>query len=481
MGAMVEPDGGDSNKADRADGAGDDAAGGAEPRAPRRLSTREAADRLGVKPETLYAYVSRGLLGSVRAPGGRGSTFDPAEVDALADRSRRTRPGGLPPAPPPGAPPAELRTGITLIGEGHYWYRGVDAVALAGAYGYEAAAEWLWTGRLDPATRFTVPPTTAEAATRAAGALPAGCALTDRLRAAVVAAAAADPLRFDLAPAAVLERARGLVATMVAALPLAGGEPGPHPEERVDAADGSASGGGGRTPAPGAGTDAGSAGESLAGRLWRRLTTAPPDPGAVRALDAALVLLMDHDLAASTFAARVAASARAHPYAVVSAGLAAMDGPLHGAASGLAHRMLGEVLARGAAGPVVADQLRAGHRPPGLGHRLYPGADPRATALFALLDRYPAAAAPLAAAREVERVAAPGTGAHANVDLALAVLSVAAGMPAEAGEVVFGIARTAGWIAHALEEYGEPPLRLRRVGGYTGLRPPVPLPRPEGG
>jgi citrate synthase len=143
--------------------------------------------------------------------------------------------------------------------------------------------------------------------------------------------------------------------------------------------------------------------------------------------------------------------------------------------------MLGEVLARGAAAPVVADQLRAGHRPPGLGHRLYPAADPRASALFTLLGRYPAAADALAAAREVERVAAPGTGAHANVDLALAVLSVAAGMPAEAGEVVFGVARTAGWIAHALEEYAEPPLRLRRLGGYTGPRPPLPLPRPHPG
>jgi citrate synthase len=68
---------------------------------------------------------------------------------------------------------------------------------------------------------------------------------------------------------------------------------------------------------------------------------------------------------------------------------------------------------------------------------------------------------------------------HANVDLALAVLTVAHGMPAEAGEAVFAVARTAGWIAHAMEEYGERPLRMRPVGAYDGPPPGQPLPRPE--
>ncbi|NUS16956.1 MAG: citrate synthase, partial [Streptomyces sp.] len=69
---------------------------------------------------------------------------------------------------------------------------------------------------------------------------------------------------------------------------------------------------------------------------------------------------------------------------------------------------------------------------------------------------------------------------HANVDLALAVLSVASGMPAEAGEAVFAVGRTAGWVAHALEEYGEEPLRLRPTGAYAGPPPPQPLPTPAG-
>ena len=62
------------------------------------------------------------------------------------------------------------------------------------------------------------------------------------------------------------------------------------------------------------------------------------------------------------------------------------------------------------------------------------------------------------------------TGAAPNVDLALAALSLTAGMPDDAGEVIFATARTAGWIVHALSEYREPPLRLRPVGRYTPPR-----------
>ncbi|MFE7625952.1 citrate/2-methylcitrate synthase [Streptomyces sp. NPDC057509] len=413
-----------------------------------RLTTRETAERLGVKPETVYAYVSRGQLNSSRVPGGRGSTFDAAEVDALARRTgRREQPS------PAGEP--SVRTGITLITGERYYFRGVDAAELAARHSYEEVAEWLWTGELRPGMRFTAPEHAVSAARRAVGALPEHCGSTDRLRVAVVAAAAADPLRFDLSRAAVLGGARSLIPALVAALPTVGGE-------GADGSDGE------ETP------------DGLARQLWPKLTAREPDEASLSALDTALGLLIDHDLAASTLAARVAASARAHPYAVVSAGLGVLEGPLHGAASGLAHRMLAEVLERGGAAPVVADHLRAGRQVPGLGHRLYTGEDPRAQTLFDLLAHIPRAAPALAAARDVVATTARDATLHANVDLALAVLSVASDMPAEAGETVFAVSRTAGWIAHALEEYGERPLRMRPSGHYTGPRPPQPLPEPDG-
>ncbi|MET8636382.1 citrate synthase [Streptomyces sp. NPDC004680] len=405
-----------------------------------RITTREAAELLGVKPETVYAYVSRGQLSSRREPGGRGSTFDAEEVAALARRNRREPAGGS-----PAAGDLSVRTSITLIEKDRYFYRGVDATELADRHSYEEIAEWLWTGRLRPGIIFTAPEAAVTVARRAVAALPEHTGPTDRLRVAAIAAATADPLRFDLSPQAVLGAARTLIPTLVAALPPV------RPDHRDEG--------------------------PLARRLWGRLTGRDPDETSVRALDTALGLLVDHDLAASTLAVRVAASARAHAYAAVSAGLGVLEGPLHGAAGGLAHRMLLDVLDRGTAAPVVADELRAGRRIPGLGHRLYPGEDPRARALFAVLEELPAAGPALAAARDIVATTARHAPLHANVDLALAVLTVASGMDATAGETVFAVARTAGWIAHTLEEYEERPLRMRPSGRYAGARPPQPLPR----
>ncbi|MDN0197513.1 citrate synthase [Streptomyces sp. S.PNR 29] len=407
--------------------------------AERRLSTKEAAELLGVKPETVYAYVSRGQLGSRRVPGGRGSTFDAKEVEALARRNRRER-GGTSSS----GDELSVRTRITLIDKDRYYFRGVDAAELAARHTYEEVAEWLWTGRPRPGATFTAPQASVAVARRAVKALPEHTAPTDRLRVAAVAAAAADPLRFDLSEEAVLGTARTLIPTLVAALP-----PMWHDH---------------RDEGP------------LAHRLWARLSGRPADEASLHVLDTALGLLADHDLAASTLAVRVAASARAHAYAAVSAGLGVIEGPLHGAASGLAHRLLLEVLDQGSAAPVIADELRAGRRIPGLGHRLYPGEDPRARALFALLEEIPRAAPALAAARDIVATTARHTPLHANVDLALAVLTASSGMPATAGETIFAVARTAGWIAHALEEYGERPLRMRPSGFYVGPKPPQPMP-----
>ena len=138
--------------------------------------------------------------------------------------------------------------------------------------------------------------------------------------------------------------------------------------------------------------------------------------------------------------------------------------------------MLAEVLERGSATAVVADILRAGRRVPGLGHqhlsRRRP-ARPRAVHEAGAGAGWRRRAGGRTRGR---RDGAPG--ADANIDLALAVLTLSSGMAPEAGEAVFAVARTAGWIAHALEEYEERPLRLRPSGHYTGPRPPRPLPSP---
>ncbi|WP_406192533.1 citrate synthase [Kitasatospora sp. NBC_01560] len=428
-----------------------------------RLTTQQVAELLGVKVQTVYAYASRGLLSSERVPGGKGSTFDAAEVAALATGQRRQlpRPGGGAGgsgaagtaggagAEWPSTEPVTVHTELTLIEDGRLYYRGVDVVRFAERHRFEAAVGLLWGVGAEPGVQLAAAPDLVAALRRAGDTLPAGTRLPDRLLVTAAVAASLDPLRFDLRTENVRATGATLIAALVEALP---GEPDPAGE--LVGAD-----------APGG---------SLAARLWTRLTAGPPPAGAVDCLDRALVLLADHELAVSTVAARVAASARAHPYAVVSAGLGASDGPLHGAASAPAHRLLDEVLAAGSAVPVVSEYLRTGRPIPGLGHRLYPQGDPRAVALLAAVGRLPGAGPVLAAVEELVRAA----GGHrapaaetANVDLALAAFAQLTGMSAEAGEVIFSVARTAGWLAHAMEEYRAEPLRMRARGVYTGPRP----------
>jgi citrate synthase len=424
----------------------------------QRLSSAEAATRLGVKPATLYAYVSRGLLRSQRAPDGRTTTFDPAEVERLARRGRRR--GRLDPAgtaAPPAGPPAPSPVGdlviaseLTSIDGGVLRYRGLDASELAGRYSFEQVAGWLWTGRLGGWTRWRAEESAVAVAAGCQAALPAGTLPLDRLRVAAAALAAVDELRFELHPEAVVTTGRALVAGLVDALPALG--------PTVAAPDG-----GGRLHA-----------EAVAARLWRRLCPAPPGPGMVDVLDVALVLAADHELAASAVAARVAASVQADPYAVVGAGLGAVSGALHGGLSLAAETLLAEIGTPERARRVIGDRLRWGEQVPGLGHSLYPDGDPRAACLLAWLGRAAAGSEELSVVEAVvdavrrRRLPAP------NVDFALAALAFVAGMTRGAAETVFAVARIAGWLAHALEEYQRrTPIRPRAL--YTGP-PPATLP-----
>jgi citrate synthase len=408
---------------------------------PPALTTGDVARRLGVKPATVYAYVSRGLLLSHRNADGKGSLFAEADVDAfVADRRR--------PAGPDTAP--AIHTGITLIRDGRLSYRGRDACALATTRSYESVVMLLWTGTLEHVD--LQPSAELRALAQAVTApLPRSTRLTDRLRLIVAAAAAADPLRFDTTPAAVIATGQTMLATMVAALPIRSARQPIQPS--------------GDEPFP------------LASALWPRLTAAAPTPAGLAALNAALVLLADHDIAASTLAARVAASTRAHPYAIVGAGLAALDGPLHGAASGLAYALLADAAQTD---PVraISERLRVGRTIPGFGHPLYPDGDPRAATLLGILAGLPGDGDARAVVDDVVAAMTRRPGAAPNVDFAIAALASLTDMGADAGEAIFAIARTAGWIAHALEEYADQPSRFRPSGHYSGPTPtpadPVP-------
>jgi len=179
------------------------------------------------------------------------------------------------------------------------------------------------------------------------------------------------------------------------------------------------------------------------------------------------VLLADHELAASTLAARVAASVRADPYAVVGTGLGAMSGALHGGAALGAEVLLLSASAPADAPRVVGELLRRGERIPGLGHFVYQAGDPRSVLLLDLIRKAAPQSGRLAVAEAVLAEAGRRALPAPNIEFALAVLATVAGMIPGAGEAIFAVARTAGWLAHALEEYARAtPIRPRGV--YTG-------------
>jgi len=426
------------------------------------LTAAEAARRLGVKPATLYAYVSRGVLSRVRAPDGRTSLFGAEEVEQLARRGRPRRPAGV--------ADITVESAITEITGDSLRFRGLDATRLAVSRTFEEVAELLWTGEFPSGRASGREPWRARPAALAAGraaqaALPAGTLPLERLQVIVPAMAATDPLRLQLDRPAVIAAGQNIIAGMVDCLnaSLSGGTIPPRPPLVI--------GGLPAPPYPPGPPGGGERGGAVAGRLWLGLCTGSeqgrPAPGLMRALSAALVLLADHELAASTLAARAAASVRADPYAVVGTGLGAMSGALHGGAS-----LGAETLMAAASGPedvprVVAELLRRGEKVPGFGHFVYRGGDPRAILLLDLVRRAAPKSRQLAVADAVFAEVRHKSLPEPNIDFAIATLVRVAGMVRGAGEAIFAVARTAGWIAHALEAYSGPgPLRPRAV--YTG-------------
>jgi citrate synthase len=390
----------------------------------RMLPSEEAARRLGVKVPTLYAYVSRGLLASHPEPGGRRSLFDLADIERLALRQRGGRQVE--------SRLATITTGVTQLRQDDGpFYRGRPAAQLAAEMTFEEVASLLWEVEPGVGDDWAAPDL---------GPCPVEQA-SDRMRWALVMCAATDPLRADPRPTSVARAARRVIAALTDTV--------------------------GTAPAP---AEAPTAYTSIAQRLARRLDGAARGHGVSlslsgAAVDAALILLADHELATSTMAVRIAASTRADIYDALLAGLATMAGPLHGGASQQAYELLVTV-ERDGAGRALNDILRWHKHLPGFGHVIYQERDPRFHALWDL-------ASPLLSEErrelflQVMELAAAHDLPAPNCDLALAALSWGTDMPPDAGRTIFTIARVAGWTAHFQEELLERPLRFRARAVYS--------------
>ncbi len=384
------------------------------------LSAADAADLLGVKTATLYAYVSRGLLASVPHPtDSRQRRYRRSDVERLLRRSRAHGGHGAAAAGALEWGAAALETSVSNITPQGPAYRGRPVAELleAGA-AWEAVAALLWTGAAAPAP---LPPMDPLPPPDLGGVVPAAATPLDVLRVAVTVGGLGDAARFAASEEAQAAVGLRLVRQAVDALRIWRGLLGP---EDPDA--------------------------TLAERLAAALA---PGGGASlpRALNAAMVVVADHELNASTFAARVAASTGADLYACVAAALATFTGPRHGGAWERCAALWAELEASGSPGEALTARLRRGEAPPGFGHPLYPDGDPR----FGLLVDVARAAAgegALTGLAELEAAAAEMELGAPNTDLGLVLLVRALDLPPWAAGTLFAVGRTAGWIAHALEQ-----------------------------
>jgi citrate synthase len=388
------------------------------------LSAREAVGLLDVKLATLYSYVSRGLVQSVPSRAAHGRLYARADVERLKAR-HDARAGHA--AVAAGAlrwgEPA-LETQISDIRADGPYYRGISALALLErARSFECAAELVWTGVLPTGVRWP------RGDVRTTRQVPARSQQLTRLALEVGELSLHDKRRRD-SQGAELARGRWLLSRL-------------------------------------AGAEHGDSEPAIAAGLLKKLG-GRPSKDAIQRLDRALVLCIDHELNASTFTARVAASAGSELFACIAAGLHTLSGNAHGGVSARVEALIDEIVQKKSVKRVLRSYLAQGTQVPGFGHRLYPTGDPRCRALLTLAEDTGRGARRLEALRALVEVMHDERQLLPNLDLGLVALSLALDLRPCSTSSVFAIGRIAGFIAHILEQRAQGYLlrpRARYIGG----------------
>jgi citrate synthase len=394
------------------------------------LTASEAASILGISVATLYSYVSRGLITPVDTQASRSKRYPREEVLRLAARKADGKRGGhLAQASMHWGVPI-LETSISRIEHERLYYRGHDVLALADAATLEQVASILWDdGRSDHfgADSLALPKTLFDglrANTQHMGPLERAMAWMPMAGHALSGQTGNTGAMFDLGPVLMRVLAAALLNTEVSALPL---------HEQV-------------------------------GRAWNA------GRAECEIIRSALVLLAEHELNSSTFTVRCVASTGADLSAALSAGLAALSGPRHGGSIESVKALLDVALTAPSTKDVVAGYFAIdGSTPNGYTHPLYPSGCPRAQYLLDRLPRISFAVPETAAIIDVCVEEGKRHGLRPNLDLALSAMQQAFGWPDLAPLMLFALARSAGWIAHAAEQAADAaPIRprARYVGSF---------------
>jgi len=401
------------------------------------VDARTAAGFLGVKPATLYSYVSRGRIRAFPGERHRERRYLQADLERLRRRAdarlghEAVASGALRWGEP------VLSSAITELRPDGPWYRGHSAVTLARTRRFESVATLLWDGRLPhrpvrwPRAALLLAPSVRRELGRMEDPLAVLLAGLAWIRGQEHARATPDggPPRF------LVQQLLGLVAL-----------------------------------ASGTSPEAALAERSIAAGLLRALGI-PARRLALWAVDAALVLCADHELNVSSFAARVAASTGADLPACLVAALATFTGPRHGAESARVQALLVETGSASRARATLLARIRRGEGLPGFAHPLYRGGDPRAQVLLEHARRLggwrsrPMLTTALALAEQAQRLGLDGP----TLDLGALALAHALGAPPVSASLLFCVGRSAGWVAHVQEQRVSGEL-LRPRARYVGPR-----------
>ncbi len=388
----------------------------------RYLTATQAADLLNITPATLYAYVSRGLIRSEMADASkRQRRYYAEDVERLRQRKEAThRPEIMAETAMDWGTPI-LDSALTLILEGRLYYRGQDVVTLAQAADFEDVAALLWGHSFDPPTDHHPD----------LDFLPDDLSAFTRMQTALPYIAESDLRALDLRPQAVAQTGARILLTLTTITS----------RETVIT--------------------------SISDAL-RRGWGLPESAG--KLINTALILCADHELNASSMTARIVASAGGDAYAVVSAGLAALSGSKHGGHTARVAALLREVEQVDRAREAIIARVRRGERVPGFGHRLYPDGDPRAAFLVGALRKSHPTAPIFGLVDGIQATMEAINGERPTIDFALVLLERLYELPEGSALTVFALGRTAGWIAHAMEQYEDGRL-LRPRARYTGKQP----------
>ena len=348
-----------------------------------------------------------------------------------------------------------LSSTITSIEDGVLAYRGINIDELAEHASFEEVKYLLWHGRFPTRAEmdrmrtaiaeYAVLP---EGLTDVMKQLPRRTTPMEALRTAVSALATFDAESEDMSDEANARKAiriQGQIASIVAAFDRIRNDRapiGPRPDL------------------------------SLAANFLYMLRGIAPDPLSVRALDKAFILHADHELNASTFAARVAAATLTDMHSAVVAAICALKGPLHGGANEQVMKMLNEIGHPDRVDAFIRGKLQHKEKIMGFGHAVYKDGDPRAKHLREMsrqLGKLTSQEQWYKMSVMIEELVTGAKGLKPNVDFYSASVYHYLNIASDLFTPIFAISRSSGWLAHVLEQYSNNKL-IRPRAEYVGLR-----------